>query len=63
MKIEILKIKENGDGTCSLEYTYDDEYYESVKEKLGKSSLTEEEMSEFITSEIQKAVDEFAKSG
>jgi len=62
MKIEILKLEENGDGTCKLEYSYDDEYYEAARKKLGKSSLTEEEMCEFVTSEIQKAIDEAAKS-
>lgn len=56
MKIEILKIEKNDDGTSTIEFDYDEEYYEAVKKKLGKSSLSEEEMSNFIVAEIERAV-------
>lgn len=57
MKIDILKTIQNEDGSWSLEFDYDDEYLQIMKQRLGKDDLTEEEISQFIVGEIEKAIE------
>lgn len=57
MKIEVVKTEQNPDGTWSIEFDYDDEYLDAMKIELGKKELTEEEISSFILSQIEKAVE------
>lgn len=57
MKIEILRTIQNEDGSWSIEFDYDDEYLEIIKQHLGKEELTEEEISSFILSRIEAAVE------
>lgn len=59
MKIEILKVEQNDDGTSTIEFDYDEEYKEEVLKKLGKKTISEEEMSSFVLAEIQKAIHHF----
>ena len=60
MRIDILKAEQNEDGSYVLEYDYDDEYLELMKERLGKKELTEEEISKFVMGEIEKAIHNFS---
>lgn len=57
MKIEILRTIQNEDGSWSIEFDYDDEYLEIIKQHLGKEELTEEEISSFILSRIEAAIE------
>ena len=56
MRIDITKVEQNKDGTYNLEFDYDDEYEELIKEKLGKDHLTEDDVTSFILAEIESAV-------
>ena len=61
MKIEIVNTIQNPDGTWSIEFDYDEEYLDAMKIELGKEELTEEEISSFILSRIEAAVEENKK--
>ena len=58
MKIEIINTIQNPDGTWSIEFDYDEEYLDAMKIELGKEQLTEEEISSFILSKIEAALEE-----
>jgi undecaprenyl pyrophosphate synthase len=57
MKIEVLEVVENGDGTCNVVFDYDEEFVQLVKEELQKEELTEEEISAYIVESLQKGID------
>lgn len=57
MKIDILEIKQNENGTCDIVFDYDDEYLQFVKESLKKEDPTEEEIAEFLSEAIQREVE------
>lgn len=61
MKFEIENIIENDDGTCNVEYDYDEEYAEFAKQQLmsenGGKEPTTEELEQFFAEAVQKAVD------
>lgn len=59
MEIKLLEVKDNGDGTQTVVFDYDDEFLEYVKEKLNNDSPSEEEISNFISSTIQESVDAY----
>lgn len=48
MKLSIVEIKENEDGTKSLVLDYDDEMLEIVKKEIGKDDPSEEEINDFL---------------
>jgi len=62
MRIDITKVEQNKDGTYNLEFDYDDEYEELMKEKLGKENLSEEDVTNFILSEIESAVKHYEEN-
>ena len=61
MKFEVENIVENGDGTCSVEYDYDEEFEQFAREQLklenGGKEPTKEELESFFAKEVQKMVD------
>jgi len=56
MKIEVLEVKEKEDGTSEVIFDYDDEYYEFMKSQIGKEEPSEEEITEFLSNMLQKAI-------
>ena len=65
MKFEIENIVQNEDGTCSVEYDYDEEYAEFAKQQLmfenGGKEPTTEELEAFFAESVQKIVDKKAE--
>jgi len=61
MKFEVENIIENGDGTCNVEYDYDEEFEQFVKEQIknvnGGKEPTKEEIEEYFAKEVQRMVD------
>ena len=54
MKIDVIDIKENSDGTCEVVFDYDDEFVELVKEELDREEVSEEEISEYVVKCLEK---------
>lgn len=48
MKLSVLEIKENEDGTKSVVLDYDDEMLEIVKKELGNENPSNEEVNDFL---------------
>jgi 6-pyruvoyl-tetrahydropterin synthase len=61
MKIEVLEVIENEDGTCSVVFDYDDKFVDLVKETLQKEEVTEEEISQYVVDCIDKGILELQK--
>lgn len=66
MKFVIENIVENGDGTCSVEYDYDEEYAEFARQQFilennGKEPTTED-IERFFAEAVQKIVDQQQKA-
>lgn len=65
MKFEIENIVQNEDGTCNVEYDYDEEYAEFAKQQLmfenGGKEPTTEELEAFFAEAVQKIVDKKAE--
>lgn len=57
MKIEVLEVVENGDGTCNVVFDYDDEFVEMVKEEINKEEITEEDIAAFVVENLEKGID------
>jgi len=56
MKIDVIDIKENNDGTCKVVFDYDDEFVELVKEELDRKEVSEEEISEYVVRCLEKGI-------
>lgn len=56
MKITIEKLVQNDDGTCNIEFDYDEEYLEFMKKEIGKDELTEEDISRYVSLSIQTLI-------
>lgn len=61
MKLEVLEVKENQDGTCEVVFDYDDEYFEFMKKELGDESPSDEKINSFLSETLQRAVTMFNK--
>lgn len=61
MKIEVLEVIENEDGTCSVVFDYDEEFVALVKENLQKEEVTEEDISQYVVSCLDKGLLELKK--
>lgn len=48
MKLSVLEVKENEDGTKSIVLDYDDEMLEIVKKELGNENPSNEEVNDFL---------------
>ena len=48
MKLEVLEINENENGTCDVVFDYDDEYYEFMKKEMGDDNPSDEKISSFL---------------
>ena len=57
MKIEIVEVTKNEDGTYNIQFDYDDEYTDFLKQEIGVENPTEEQIQNYILSVIQKVVD------
>jgi predicted house-cleaning noncanonical NTP pyrophosphatase (MazG superfamily) len=61
MKFEVENIIENEDGTCNVEYDYDEEFEEFVKQQLAEKNdgkePTKEQVEEYFAKQIQEMVD------
>jgi len=56
MKITIEKLTPNEDGTCNIDFDYDEEYLEFMKKEIGKEELTEEDISRYVSLTIQTLI-------
>ena len=56
MKITIDKLIQNDDGTCNIEFDYDEEYLDFMKKEMGKEELTEEDISRYVSLAIQTLI-------
>lgn len=56
MKVEVLEINENEDGTHEIVFDYDEEYLEFMKQQLGKEELTDEEISQFLAAALSEGM-------
>jgi hypothetical protein len=57
MKLEVLQIKENDDGTCEVIFDYDDEFVELVKEQTKLEAPTEEDISAFVVEALERGME------
>ena len=57
MKLEVLEIKENEDGTCEVVFDYDDEFVELVKEQTKLEAPTEEDISAFVVEALERGME------
>ena len=57
MKIEIVEVTKNEDGTYNIQFDYDDEYTDFLKQEIGAENPTEEQIQNYILSVIQKVID------
>lgn len=56
MKLEVKEVIENEDGTSSVVFDYDDEFFEVIKKELKSDSPSEEEISEFLLKVLQSQI-------
>lgn len=56
MKIEVLEVVENGDGSCNVVFDYDDEFVDLVKKELEKDEVSEEDISQYVVEAIDKGI-------
>jgi hypothetical protein len=56
MKLEVLKIKENEDGTCEVIFDYDEEFVELVKEEKNLESPTEADISAYVVEALERGM-------
>ena len=57
MKIEILEVIKNENGTFSINFEYDDEYEEFLKKELNCDNPSEEQIQNYILSVIHQVVE------
>jgi hypothetical protein len=57
MKIKVDSIKENGDGTVTLDFEVDDEAEAAIAKSYGVTveELTEEQLQEFVIKSLNEA--------
>lgn len=56
MKLEVKEVIENEDGTSSVVFDYDEEFFQVIKKELNNDSPTEEEISEFLLKVLQSQI-------
>jgi hypothetical protein len=56
MKITVEKLIQNDDGTCNIEFDYDEEYLDFMKKEMGKEELTEEDISQYVSHAVQELI-------
>lgn len=56
MKLEVKEVIENEDGTSSVVFDYDDDFFEVIKKELKSDSPSEEEISEFLLKVLQSQI-------
>ena len=54
MKIEVLEITKNKDGTSQIIFDYDDDFLIYVKSMMGKEDPSEEELSKFFVDVLEE---------
>lgn len=59
MKLKVLEITPNDDGTSNIVFDCDEEFIEYVKERMNNDSPSEEELSAFVSSLIQRNIDAY----
>lgn len=62
MKLEVVEIKDNEDGSAILVVDYDKRFLDLVKEKLQNNSPSEQDISDYIIKLIEDGIKE-AKEG
>lgn len=56
MKIEVLEVVENEDGSCNVTFDYDEEFVDLVKKELEKEEVSEEDISQYVVAAIDKGI-------
>ena len=56
MKIEVLEVIENDDGSCNVVFDYDDEFVDVVKKDLGKDEVTEDDIAQYVVEAIDRGI-------
>ena len=56
MKVDVLEVIENEDGTSEVVFDYDDEYLEFMKKEIGKEDLSDEEISQFLAEALMRGI-------
>ena len=59
MKLKVLEITSNDDGTSNIIFDCDEEFIEYAKEKMNNDSPSEEDLSAFLSSLIQTSIDAY----
>lgn len=59
MKLKVIEITPNDDGTSNIVFDCDEEFIEYVKERMNNDSPSEEELSAFVSSLIQRNIDAY----
>lgn len=59
MKIKVDSIKDNGDGTVTLDFEVDDEAEEKIAQfyKVSKEELTQEQLQAFVINSLNEVVE------
>jgi hypothetical protein len=56
MKVDVVEVIENEDGTSEVVFDYDDEYLEFMKKELGKDELSDEEINQFLANALMQGI-------
>lgn len=56
MKVDVVEVIENEDGTSEVVFDYDDEYLEFMKKELGKEELSDEEINQFLANALMQGI-------
>lgn len=59
MKIEILSIKENEDGSADIEFDLDKEYKDQIKKIIGVKKLTKKRFEKFVLDALTKQLKKY----
>lgn len=53
MKLTVEEVRQNEDGTTTVEFDYDEEFLELAKKEMANDNPSEEEMNRFIMNLFQ----------
>ena len=56
MSVKVLEIKEHSDGSATIKIDYDQEFFDNVKQKIGKDP-TEQDISDYVIGVIEKEME------
>lgn len=56
MKVDVVEVIENEDGTSEVVFDYDDEYLEFMKKELDKEELSDEEINQFLANALMQGI-------